>query len=65
MTPEEAKTRATEYMESWGYKDVDIYDCHEETEKEKYSKQPVEQTEYPYKEKVSVPDAPPDFGELF
>lgn len=63
-TKEEAVSKTIKYLESWHYTNIQVVECHPETEAEKYSKQ-VEQTNYPYREKESVPDAPPDFGELF
>lgn len=37
---EEARQKVTEYLQSWGYTDIEIAECRPETEAEKYQKEP-------------------------
>lgn len=70
---EEAEAKTTAYLESQGYTDITITDCHEETWEEKYRKLPkhpalkAEETPPPPKspEPPSTTVTSDDSGELF
>lgn len=42
-SPEEAKQKVVDDLKRWGYSNMEITDCHEETEEEKYGKKLYEQ----------------------
>lgn len=64
---EEASEKTRNYLESWGYTEIQINECHEETEEEKYGRpevtEPVKVETMESVKSVSVPSENTD--ELF